>query len=121
MIKNLLEETIEVLKYKGKSPEEVLWVGDAKISFSWKEFSEKARLITYDNGFGVQEIRDLLMVVGDNWWLERYEYDGSEFWIFKTYPHRPESGKPSAEYLTSQSEKYPGLYPKFFYPGPLVE
>ena len=43
MIKNLLEETIEFLKYKGKSPENVLWVGDAKMSFSWDEFSAKAK------------------------------------------------------------------------------
>jgi len=114
MIKNLLEETIEFLKYKGKSPENVLWVGDAKMSFSWDEFSAKAKQITYDNGFGAQEISDSLMVVGDNWWLERYEYDGSECWVFKTYPHRPAPGKPSAEYLTSESAyKYPGLFPKF--------
>lgn len=26
------------------------------------------------------------MVVGDDWWLERHEYDGSEWWEFKRLP-----------------------------------
>ena len=26
------------------------------------------------------------MLVGDGWWIERFEYDGSEWWEFKTIP-----------------------------------
>lgn len=26
------------------------------------------------------------MLVGDGWWIERAEYDGSEWWEFKTIP-----------------------------------
>ena len=27
-----------------------------------------------------------LVLVGDGWWIERCEYDGSEWWEFKTIP-----------------------------------
>lgn len=30
-----------------------------------------------------------LLVVGNNWWLERHNYDGSEWWEFKRLPTRP--------------------------------
>ena len=32
------------------------------------------------------------VAVGDNWWLERAEYDGSEWWEFKTIPKEPRWG-----------------------------
>ena len=27
-----------------------------------------------------------LVVVGDNWWIERRDYDGSEWWEYKEKP-----------------------------------
>lgn len=30
-----------------------------------------------------------LKIVGDNWWLERHEYDGAEWFEFKTLPQKP--------------------------------
>jgi hypothetical protein len=81
---NLLEETIDVLKRHGKKPTDVLAVGsfDGKYSCTWAEFKKIANF-DYDNGFGSQEISSDLTVIGDGWWLERYEYDGSETWVFK--------------------------------------
>jgi hypothetical protein len=32
-----------------------------------------------------------LEIVGDDWWLERHEYDGAEWWEYKTKPSMPES------------------------------
>lgn len=29
------------------------------------------------------------MIVGDDWWMERHEYDGSEWWEFKELPKKP--------------------------------
>jgi hypothetical protein len=29
-----------------------------------------------------------IIVVGKDWWLERHEYDGSEWWEFKTMPDK---------------------------------
>jgi len=31
-----------------------------------------------------------LTVAGDDWWLERHGYDGSEWWEFKTLPKKSE-------------------------------
>ena len=43
---------------------------------------------TYDNGFGSQELFGILWFE-DGSWLERYEYDGSEYWTHKTCPKIP--------------------------------
>ena len=39
----------------------------------------------YDNGYGSQEIEGFISFA-DNTWLEREEYDGSEWWNFKECP-----------------------------------
>lgn len=56
---------------------------------SWDDFSKQADF-EYNNGYDWQEIPADLVVVGDNWWLERAEYDGSEWWEFKTIPKEPD-------------------------------
>ena len=88
---NLLSETLEVLQESGKSPEkDVKWVGSAngKYAITWKEFKKIASQVEYDNGYGGQEIANDLVVVGKNWWLERGEYDGSEWWAIKKLPEK---------------------------------
>lgn len=86
---NLLEETIEVLHKNGKSTHSVSWCGSEKYGwFYWETFAELADR-EYDNGFGGQEVAVDLLVVGVDWWLERHEYDGSEWWEFKTVPLWP--------------------------------
>lgn len=99
MIKNLLEETIACLNENGKKESDVLWVGrdyyDRKknetffYKNTWKNFRSKANFM-YDAGFGGNEIPMDLIVVGKDFWLERHEYDGSEWWEFKTMPTEPE-------------------------------
>lgn len=85
---NLLEETIEILSKHGKTPNDVIWVGDATAYFTWQYFEEMANR-EYDNGFGEAEVLTNLLVVGNSWWLERHEYDGSEGWEYKTLPAKP--------------------------------
>jgi len=87
---NLLKETIEFLKENSKSPSDVLFINIQKndgsnISFSWEKFCDIASE-QYYTGYGQQEVNGTINIVGDNWWLERYEYDGSEGWEFKTIP-----------------------------------
>jgi hypothetical protein len=82
---NLLTETIEELKYNGLVPEDVIFCSVHDNYFSWKDFEALAN-VTYDSGFGIAEIDSSLMVVGKDWWLERHEYDGSEWWEFKRLP-----------------------------------
>jgi len=91
--RNLLEETLEVLKYYDKTPSDVRWVGSPYNSFSWVDFEGLADF-EYDSGYGENEISTELLVVGEDWWLERAEYDGSEWWEFKTTPIKPEVRNP---------------------------
>ena len=63
---NLLNETISIMKENNKE---------------------------YDDGYGETEVKDDLQIVGANWWLERHEYDGSEWWEFKSLPTQPEEYK----------------------------
>jgi hypothetical protein len=86
MIRDLLEETIEELTVRGKSPDDVLWVGDNTTICSWEAFSVLARGYQYYAGYGSQEVNRHLVVAGDTWWLERKEYDGSECWMYKEKP-----------------------------------
>lgn len=85
---NLLLETIEILSENGKSPKDVLWVGTAQVCTDWKNF-KKAANVFYDNGYGSPKVAQDLIIVGDVWWLERHEYDGSEWWEFKSTPIKP--------------------------------
>jgi len=85
---NLLLETIKCLHANGKTPQDVLWVSDTDVWFAWDDFVNLA-LVNYDDGFGNTEIKEDLLIVGYDWWLERHEYDGSEWWEFKTLPVKP--------------------------------
>lgn len=92
---NLLQETLQSLKENGKTSQDVVWVGnqDGHYSITWAEFSAIAEKTTYSSGFGNQEIASDLVIVGENWWLERHEYDGSEWWEYKELPHVSKSAK----------------------------
>ena len=85
---NLKDETLEVLRSNGKSQSDVRWVGTAGRSIPLEAFWEKANRL-YDNGYGSNEVNESLMVVGDDWWLERHEYDGSEWWEYKEHQSQP--------------------------------
>jgi hypothetical protein len=91
---NFLKETIDCIENYGKKIEDVLWVGanncnGDKIWEDWDNFARCADF-EYDNSFGLDVIIDSLIVVGKDWWLERHEYDGSEWWEFKCIPEKPD-------------------------------
>lgn len=94
---NLLEETKELLERNGKTIFDVLWIGTKDAV--WDVDIQQLFNVDYDDGFGGQEIPDELLVVGDDWWLERHEYDGSEWWEFKTMPVKPTAIKQGANLL----------------------
>lgn len=88
-IRNLKTETINRLVANDKTLEDIRWVGCRKYEISVELFLVLADQ-EYDAGYGGSEVADDLLVVGDDWWLERHEYDGSEWWEFKTLPKRPD-------------------------------
>ena len=85
---NFKEETLKVLYDHGKTWGDVEWVGLEK-----KIIPKDAFLIIadreYDNGYGGVGVNMSLTVVGKDFWLERHEYDGSEWWEFKQMPKKP--------------------------------
>ena len=88
-IVNLLDETIEALEENGRTFDEVLWIGCRDFRIPIGRFLELADDI-YDSSYGLIEVAGDLMVVGDGWWLSRWEYDGSEGWEYNEPPKMPE-------------------------------
>ena len=76
---NLLKETNKELKKAGFGLDEVIiQVNHRRISPArFRELAYK----DYDSGYGIQlVIPTLLIILPDGTWLERGEYDGSEWW-----------------------------------------
>lgn len=69
---DLLEETLEALRFYSKEASDVLWVGsdDGKFAISWKEFESSPNL-NYDSMYFEFPCCDLV-IVGKNWWLKRH-------------------------------------------------
>ena len=86
---NLLKETIETIEKNGKKTTEILWVGNETHRTDWDNYFKIADT-EYDSGFGSPEVAQDLLIVGKDWWLERREYDGSEWWEYKEIPKEPE-------------------------------
>src|ERR1700688_2346255 len=84
---NFKQETLDDLKANGKKWSDVKWIGksDGSIRIHPDVFLEIADR-NYDSGFGSNEVNNDIVVVGDDWWLSRWEYDGSEGWEFCTIP-----------------------------------
>jgi hypothetical protein len=95
----LLEETLEALKAHGLSEKDVLWCGTSgqyypHCYFTWEDFKEVAQVDTEG-----KRVADDLIIVGRNWWLERYtyiEYKDAEYhkydqdcWVFHCMPLKP--------------------------------
>ena len=78
---NLLNETIQILKYNGKSLNDVEWIGLQDGYITLDEFEKHADRY-YDNGYGGVEVNDDLIIMGKDWYLTRGEYDGSEWWDY---------------------------------------
>lgn len=90
MLINLKDETLEVLNEHGKTWDDVEWVGSVRRN----SIIDKNQFLIlanreYNNGYGGNEVSLDLVVVGKDFWLERHEYDGSEWWEFKQLPKKP--------------------------------
>ena len=98
---NLLQETIEILEYHGKTLSDIIFIRQDH-HYKWDqpacnhkiEDLEALKLLLdteYDDGYGSPEVNTNLQLVGKDFWLERHEYDGSEWWEYKTLPTYDES------------------------------
>jgi hypothetical protein len=84
---NLLQETTDKLIEHGLSPHDILWVGsdDGEFVIDWDSFAAISDS-EYDNVSLPCIVAPDLVVVGADWWLERQECDGAEWWEFKRIP-----------------------------------
>lgn len=87
-MKNLLKETEKILKECNKDIDDIVWVGTYNHFVNKEDFIKLADT-DYDGGYGGVNVATNLLIVGNDWWLERDEYDGSEWWEYKTIPHKP--------------------------------
>lgn len=85
---NLLENTIEKLKELGKKESDVKWVGTKTHKCTWQDFKDIADT-EFSSGVGSPEVAEDLLIVGDSWWLERHESNGSEWWEYEEVPKEP--------------------------------
>lgn len=96
-MQNLYNELVEILTKNCKTIKDIKFISVDRGKF-WESdyieididnFLEVAKDTNYDDGYGSVEIPISLKIVGDDWWIERYQYDGSEWFTFKTKPIRP--------------------------------
>lgn len=83
---NLLEETLEILHENGNTFDDVLFIQGDDFEITKDNFEEVAKKTDYDDGYGAQHVATDIVLVGKDWWIERYEYDGSEWWEYKSIP-----------------------------------
>lgn len=82
---DLYKETIEELREYGKTLDDVVAICGEEFQIEKDDFIKLSKT-KYDSGFGAQEVAKDLLVIGKDFWLERHEYDGSEWWEFKELP-----------------------------------
>ncbi|WAW99454.1 hypothetical protein OIY87_03655 [Streptococcus gallolyticus] len=85
---NLWEETLRKLATYEKTFKDVKYIQGSNFGMTKENFEKVAKKSEYNSGFGAARVAEDLVVVGDNWWLERHEYDGSEWWEYKEKPEQ---------------------------------
>lgn len=106
---NLKKETLEDLKDGGYKPEDIEWVGCNDFTIPTDLFWKLADY-EYDSGFGSQEVAtDLIIVLKDGSYLERHEYDGSEWWELKRSPKKPQAHRDDIKYVVRGSSMWDTL------------
>lgn len=96
---NLKQETLEVLKLNKKTVDDIRWIGTKYETINAEKFWRLADT-EYDDSFGAQEVAADLVIVGDDWWLERKSYDGAEHWTYKSVPKLPKRKMINIDCLT---------------------
>lgn len=83
---NLWEETLRILTGNNRNFDDVMYIQGSNFGITKENFEQVAKKSEYYSGFGAAEVAEDLIIVGDDWWLERHEYDGNEWWEYKEKP-----------------------------------
>lgn len=83
-------ELVKKLGMYGYVPTDIAWVGTSEFKIPISEFIATALGTTYNAGYGRPETPgDVMIVMKDGSWFKRYEYDGSECWVYEVPPIEP--------------------------------
>ena len=85
----LIQETKDFMDALGYTKEDIQWIGGDDFTVPIDCFWNASPQF-YESGYGWPEAAtDLKIVFKDNTWLERAEYDGSEWWEYMKCPVMP--------------------------------
>ena len=101
---NLYEETLVELSENGKTLKDVIAICGKDFQITIEDFIRCSNT-EYDKGYGAPEVATDLLVIGDDFWLERHDYDGLEWWEFKTMPKYKDMPFKSITALTARQAK----------------
>lgn len=99
---NLKEETLKVLHHNGKRRSDVKYVCGDDFRISREQFWKLAD--TEYDPYGAPEIATDLTLIGEDFWMERGEYDGAELLDFHTMPDT--TGMPIRKITALSVEQY---------------
>lgn len=102
----LIQETKTFMDALGYTKRDIQWIGGRDFTVPIDCFWN-AKPQEYDSGYGCQEAAaDLIIMFKDGSWLEREEYDGSEWWIHREIPKMPLRIRKAKNFV---GEYYPSL------------
>lgn len=111
-MQNFLRETDEMITSVDKTWSDVVYIGSEDYYISVATFVEIAD-VEYYSGYGSNEMpRDIIVVFSDGSWLERWEYDGAEGWVYKSvidYSNAKQLPIKAEGYKLSTDELFPYL------------
>lgn len=112
-MRNFKDETLAILADNGKTADDIRWVGFEALwckggGMTAEEFLETSSFV-YDNNVRNTVIALDLLVVGDDWWLERYRDDLFEGWKFKSIPIKPLEKLERINQWTYVGQAYEGI------------
>ena len=103
---NLKNETLQVLHNNGKHKEDVKYVCGEDFQISLEQFWELSD--TEYGPYGAPEIATDLTLIGEDFWMERGEYEGVELWDFHTMPDT--TGLPIREITALSVRQYNAIH-----------
>lgn len=105
-MQNLKNELNNILIKNKLTLNDILWVGTRDYKINKQKFLDNINF-QYDNGYGLRHIATDLIVVGADFYIERRDYDGSEWWHFNKIPTEP---KETRDYTVFSIEQYNKLH-----------
>lgn len=105
---NALEEIKEVLEENNKTTDNITAIRVTLDKGDWDNIKiytlEDLKDLHYVRGYGAQELRGFILL-DDNDWLERLEYDGAEWWEYRRNPHLDDDLVDLKKWLKKEDER----------------